>query len=184
MKEHNKETLKKAFGTLPQEAPTEQAWGQIAYGLKNEILRKSLASLPEEQAPLTFEEIEAKIKGKKTNYWFRLAAAILVVSLFSIYWFGQKSPTLASEKTRGMIVPKSDTEDTYQEILKICEQETWLCENVKLNDLKADFTELSDAQQAIKQGIENYGANVQMLKEFNAIERKKAELLNEMVEYI
>lgn len=198
MKEFNKETLQHALKKLPDAAPSPTDWLEIGQKMNDLPLKQALNTLPDFVAPEFNMEKKAAIIEQDLPQSFRLpklpiltwrmAAAVLLFAL-SYYFIADKlltrnSPDLHEEVVEVYEIPESSTNEEFSEIMQLCEAEAWVCEKPGFTDLKIDYQELDNAQSELVNAMQDYGENLNLIKQFNDIERRKALILNDLSLFI
>lgn len=64
--------------------------------------------------------------------------------------------------------------------MQICEVEAWACEKQGFQELKSDYKELENAQSELTTAMQTYGEDLNLIKQFNEIERCKVLILNDL----
>jgi hypothetical protein len=197
MKDINQNTLKDAFGKLPTHSPPDSEWSEINQKLNYKSLQKALDSLPVYAAPdFTLVE-EIRVSEQKLTKifeipnWskFALRTAATVLLFGSVYYFIAddspiNSPDLHEEIAEVYEIPESSTDEEFSEIMQLCEADAWVCEKPGFNDLKSDYQELENAQLELVNAMQTYGEDLNLIKQFNDIERRKALVLNDLSLFI
>lgn len=197
MKEFNKRTLRNSLKKLPGFSPNEKSWNEIAQQISDVKLKQALNELPIHKAP-EFESLKRAAiieQDLPKTYSFpsfpkvawRMAAAILLFG--SVYYFVAdklltKQPIFQEEMVEVYEIPESTTTADFDEIITYCEAETWICQQPEFTELKKDFMELDAAQTELSRAMESYGNDLNLIKQFNILERQKALILNDLSQFI
>lgn len=202
MKESNKQTLTNALKKLPDYQPEAKAWMDIQQGLKDQVLQKSILQLPNYQAPAFESGLKQAIiyqpTHDKTSIFkmprlsLKLTAA---VCLFTLSFYGiftyllpnfqmNGNQMIVAESVEQLSIPEASTNADFEELIMLCKTGNYVCETGDFTSLTSDYQDLDAAQTELKHAMETYGENVNLLQQFNAIERQKAEILNELATYI
>lgn len=202
MKESNKQTLTNALKKLPDYQPEAKAWMDIQQGLKDQVLQKSILQLPNYQAPAFESGLKQAIIYQPTHdktlifkmprLSLKLAAA---VCLFTLSFYGiftyllpnfqmNGNQMIVAESVEQLSIPEASTNADFEELIMLCKTGNYVCETGDFTSLTSDYQDLDAAQTELKHAMETYGENVNLLQQFNAIERQKAEILNELATYI
>lgn len=197
MHDINKKTLSDAFAKLPTYSPPTSQWSEINQALNDAPFKNAVKSLPTYAAPdLEMVKKVAIIEQEIPNdYWFlrlpkislKAAAAVLIFGL--LYYviadkFLNNSTDLKQEIVEIYALPESTTNEEFSEIMQLCEAEAWVCEKPKFKELKSDYKELENAQSELTAAMQTYGEDLNLIKQFNEIERQKALILNDLSLFI
>lgn len=197
MKDINDKTLRDAFGKLPTYSPPDSEWNELSQALNDSSFKTALNALPAYEAPEfnSFKQaaiIEQNLPDtlkplRLPKILLKAAAAVLLVGLL-YYLITDKlfnnSPHLQQEIVEEYDIPESSTNEEFVEIMQLCEAEAWVCDKPEFKDLKSDYQELDYAQSELVNAMNTYGEDLNLIKQFNDLERQKALVLNDLSLFI
>lgn len=195
MEELNKATLQKALAKMPEYAPQPELWGRIERELQH---KEALRKLPEYAPPPdVWEGIQAALENKPRAKarilalnWRSMAAAAVVAGLsfgLAWWWFNADAPervamSYAQEQGALLETPQTDPEDeaAFEEIPRqfaaIYEgQNTPLAQ-----ELQSSLEELNGAVADIRDVLDQYGADPELVQELTVVERERTDVLKQM----
>jgi len=201
-KELNHTILKKAITRLPIYEPPDKIW----QGIDNELtLQNELKQLPNHQPPaLVWQKIESNLaesasrtqSSGSTNTgnifnirWIkRLSIAAAVLLIFGVGWW-QLTPSNATqlsytqEKINPQLLIADWDEDTeaLTQIEAICEIKSYVCKAPKFQQLEQELQELDEAKLDLKQAIENFGKDTQLIAQLSEVELERTAILKKMM---
>jgi hypothetical protein len=185
--------MKDALKNIQQYDPPEAAWDGIALRLSDMNLKRALDKAPiHTPSDDVWERLEAKLEAKsQTRLWLRYSAAACVLIIFSFgMWFllpSQNEPYVISSKPFQQELSHlevSKTDQAYQEIQQICQQQKYTCERIDYKTLNEEYLNLKNAETELRVAIGQYNSEPNLIEELNRIEIQKIRLINEMAEKI
>lgn len=196
--ETNHTILKKAVTRLPTHQPPDAIWSAI----ENELdLQKGLQQLPTHQpAELVWQHIEGNL-GKNTSigtssgstrrlFWIKkisLAASFLL--FFGMSWWGinQFSNSNQFHYTQEIINPQlliadwDEDAEVLTQIEAICQTKNYACTAMEFQQLEQELQELNEAKSDLKQAIDDFGKDTQLIAQLSEVELERTVILKKMI---
>lgn len=201
-KETNPIILKKAVTRLPVYEPPNEVWSAIASELD---LQKGLQRLPNHQPKeFVWEAIEANLvkntsasinikpNANKTSriFWIKklsIAASILFI-LSTSWWikkdvFTQDKFQYTQETINAQLLVADWDEDgeALTQIKAICEDKNYACTAPEFQQLRQELEELNEAKLDLKQAIDNFGKDIQLIAKLSEVELERTVVLKKMI---
>ena len=199
-------TLKKAITRLPIYEPPDQIW----QGIENELtLQNKLKKLPNRQPPaLLWRKIEANLvesvsipiaigansgstnTGSTSNIrWIkRLSIAAAVLLIFGGGWWELNPSNVtqlsyAQEKINPqlLIADWDEDMDALNQIEAICQTKNYICTAPEFLELEQELQELNEAKLDLKQAIDNFGKDMQLIVQLSEVELERTAILKKMM---
>lgn len=198
--EKNRATLHKTLAILPQYSPPYELWESIAEALDTEeqlsqdaqrlrqyaapgIVWKNLADALDKQS-------NASMKARVSLITRYAAAAIICISLASI-WLTSRPGTKAEQ----IVVTQQQLDDEVAEIIQeedpafnmvetLCQERVPVCQKPEFKALKTELDELTEAKEALRLALGNYGDDATLSSQLVKIERERSALLKQMIQMI
>jgi len=207
MKETNKHILIEAINNLPQHEPKPKLWDIIDMELtkeKQEVgLKNSIRQLPNYDPPAQlWDEIEAGLdqdtKQEASVFslrrWASVAAVFVAVSIGA--WLLYSTNTTSG----GAIVSVSyseeniassffntdwdNDEDAFAMVAEFCKTEQMICKQPDFKILTAELDELNAARIELKDAMDNYGKDPELIAQLTSIEHERSDLLKQIIKRI
>ncbi|MCF2491059.1 hypothetical protein [Dyadobacter sp. CY347] len=189
--EKNRRTLKEALNKLPHYSPGEGVWASLNQQLNELPLKTAAKSLPEyEPDDRLWNQIELGPKVGRTAYFWRYAAAVILLAGVAAGWFVSQKTGKQIAFTQEMVDERLQTnadlvtDQQYEKLKTYCETETLICKSNDYKRLQHEYEELVGAAVQLQQAIGEYNAEPDLVRQFANIEQQKAEVLNEMAKMI
>lgn len=194
MEEYNHQTLQAAIANLPVYAPDYLIWEALQSELDEaRQLKPAIDALPlYAPPPQVWEHIESDLDKKPRrliflkNWRYAVAAAALIGLAFIAVWRQQRLEketvqfaytTIESNFTA--VANDWDSEEAvFQEIAEAYRQKSDLYQNK--GRLLMELEELDEAKQEVKQMMNKYGVDAQLIKQIAEIERQRTAVLKKM----
>ncbi|MFT5165580.1 MAG: hypothetical protein ACI8P3_000808 [Saprospiraceae bacterium] len=205
MKETNKHLLIEALNNLPQYQPKDSIWEGIEMELtkarKEVILQESLVNLPDFDPPRkVWNTIQAQLdkdkkpKAKVFNF-ARLAAAAAVIIAISVgTWMFKNtsenkemvSVNYSEEQVAAsfLIIDWEEDEDAFSMVAEFCKTSNSICKQPDFKIMTEELEELNAAKQELKQAMDNYGTDPELIAQLTVIEHERSDLLKKIIKRI
>jgi hypothetical protein len=162
--------IKATIGDLAQYPPPEAIWSGIQESLAQENPPKSWLKIVRQ--PLSW------------------AASILI--LVSVFWWlnnNQKSPVsytyTTQDQDQWLLESDWDTDEAdFAEVVQLHQKYLHTFGDKSALNLQEELTELNNARQELKQALENYGKDRELIRQLAAIERARTQIINQMAQQI
>lgn len=189
----NHRTLKKAVTQLPTHQPPDAIWLAMDKELN---LRKGVRQLPEHQPPtLVWEGIEANLvkntgSVKSRLFWLkRLSIAASFLLLIGASWWISNQRTTAesfqyAQETIDLQLLEADwdeDEEALAQIEAICKAKTYTCALPEFQQLEQELEELNEAKLDLKQAIDDFGKDTQLIAQLSEVELERTTILKKMM---
>ena len=195
--EFNHTILKKAITRLPIYEPPAKIW----QGIDNELtLQNELKQLPNHQPPaLVWKNIESNLSKSASRTWSsgstkrilwikRLSIAAAILLIFGVGWW-QLNPSnatqlsYAQEKINPQLLIADWDEDTevLTQIEAICQIKNYVCTAPEFQQLEQELQELDEAKLDLKQAIDNFGKDTQLIAQLSEVELERTAILKKMM---
>jgi len=184
----NKNILKKAITRLPNYEPSEAIWKTIDSELD---LKKCIDTLPQ-YTPTEdlWENINRQLPTKKTTVFslkkWAVAAAILLC-LGVNFWLYSRPTTpplqYAIENIDQQLFEADwdNDESLFEEINAICQTKTYSCTIPEFQSLEKELQELNEAKSDLKQAINSFGKDTELISQLSKIELERTMILKKMI---
>lgn len=187
--ETNHSNLQNAIRRFPVYEPDEEVWNGISHQLGCVPLRQALSEMPSyEPDDKLWELIERKTVRAQQRRWWYSAAAILLAACIGWQLMPQKSGRIAySQETmdeRLQIEDGLKTDQQYRLLKTYCETETLVCNSNEYRSLQEEYERLKSASEQLQHAIGPFNTEPALLRQYNDIERQKADILNAMAKMI
>ncbi|HKK74796.1 MAG TPA: hypothetical protein VJ953_06990 [Saprospiraceae bacterium] len=201
--EKQNQLIRQAISELPDYQAPEQLWPQISEQLdidqKERLIQRQLAQLPDYHPPETVwtEIAEGLAKAPPKNTWLRLvrqpltwAASFLL--LFSLYWLVTQSqgPEVSytyTTQAESQWLLESDwdaDEADFAEVVQLHQRYLRTFDDQSAASLQEEFDELNTAREEIKETLDRYGKDQELIRQLAAIERARTQIVNQMAQQI
>ncbi len=194
MEERNQQTLQTAIAKLPVHKPDYAIWEALQAELDEAgQLRPAIDALPVyAPPPQVWEHIETNLNSKprrlalRSTWRYAVAAAALIGLVFTAVRQQQRLEketvqfAYSTIESNFLAVANDwDSEEaTFQAIAKAYQQKSQLYQNE--GRLLLELEELNEAKQEIKQMMNKYGMDAQLIKQIAKIERQRTAVLKKM----
>jgi len=187
-KELNKNNLKKAITRLSTYEPPKNVWRAI----DNELnLQKNIKALPQYTPnDELWENINQQLPAKRTSIFsikkWAIAATILFCVGVNFWWYQQTNTTslsyaLETVEQQLLAADWDDDELLFDEINTICQTKTYSCTIPEFQLLKTELKELNDAKSDLKQAINSFGKDTDLIHQLSEIELERTIILKKMI---
>jgi len=172
--EINHPILKKAVTRLPTYQPPDEIWLALDKELN---LQKGLQQLPEHQpSELVWETIGLSI-----------AASFLL--LIGITWWrlnqiGMTQQFQYAQETIDVQLLEADWDEDGEalaQIEAICKAKAYTCALPEFQELEQELAELNEAKSDLKQAIDNFGKDTQLIAKLSEVELERTTVLKKMI---
>ncbi len=199
----NHNILKKAVTQLPSYEPPPEVWS----GIDDELnLQKGIKQLPNHQpADLVWQVIEANLtkstsrtysdsyrKGgtRQRFFWIkRLSIAASLLFLIGISWWGirniapqnQLSYSQETIDVQLLIEDWEEDSEALAQIEAICQIKNYACMAIEFQALEQELKELNEAKLDLKQAIDAFGKDTQLIAKLSKVELERTTVLKKMI---
>lgn len=205
MKENNLETLRRAIAQLPEYEAPSKIWKQVEQDLEIALQEQPLTSAVEElpvyEAPsslwdnISAELDQGRVETTKKPRIFqlrRMAAAAAIALLVSAgAWFmsnqygARESVSMAySEETVNAALLEVDWEEdetAFAMVAELCKQAVYACQQPEFQILQAELEALNEARISLKEAMEAYGKDAELIAQLTEIEYERSDLLKQLI---
>lgn len=200
--EKNKDNLKRALDNLPSYEPDLNSWVSITEGLNAaksaDVLSESLLDLPE-YTPVNdlWDKIEQELPTPKSALLvsqrrYLAAAASIALLLGAFFWLNDSYFTAdvnveyAEEIVEDTLLerPWEQEEDPFQQILAMCEMQSFACTQPVFQSLKSELDELTAARDELREAIGAYGTDADLLSELKDIEMQRTDIIKQLAKEV
>jgi hypothetical protein len=187
--EKNHNNLQNTIRRFPSYEPEDEVWDAILTELQAAPLRQALARMhgyePDDKL---WDLIERKnVRKGRVKWWYAAAAALLLTGLAWFMWPRQAPRIAYSQEVvdqRLQVEGTLKTDQQYQVLKAYCETETLVCNSPQYKTLQEEYVRLSSASGQLQQAIGSFNTEPELLRQYNDIERQKADILNAMAKMI
>ncbi len=201
MEEYNRKTLIEALSTLREYDPPEELWSRIESareqydegGLPRSLVRQLNQYDPPEQ--LWNGIAEQLDKGAKVRYlgWkSAVAVAASVALVLLLNWQREHRHSLSadsisitySEEEIDPLLNLRDWEEdesVFQEYRSLCEMKKFICERPEFQQIQSELDELSQARNNLRDMINGYNTDPQLILQIKEIELERTDLLKKIM---
>jgi hypothetical protein len=187
--ERNYHNLQEAMRRFPVYGPGEQVWNTINEQLGEQPLRNALSELPgyepDEQLWIL---IDAKNSRQQRWKWGYVAAVLLIAGGLGRMMVPSGLQRVAYSQeivdVRLQMDSEVKTDQQYKLLKAYCERETLVCDSREYRTLQQEYEMLSSASERLSQAIGDYNTEPELVRQYNEIERQKADILNAMAKMI
>lgn len=186
--ESNKNNLKKAITRLPNYEPPDTIWGAINSELN---IKKQIHSLPKYSPTDTiWENINQQLPTKKASIFSLKKWAIAATIIFCLginLWLYNRPTTAplryAVENINHQLLEADWDEDEglFEEINAICQTKIYSCTIPEFQSLEAELQELDEAKSDLKQAINSFGKDTELISQLSEIELERTMVLKKMI---
>ena len=189
----NHKTLKKAVTQLPTYPPPDEIWLAMDKELN---LQKGIGQLPEHEPPkLVWESIEANLvkhaeSAKPRLFWrkrWSIAASFLLL-IGASWWVMNQAKTTESfqyaQETIDVQLLEADWDEDGEalaQIEAICKAKAYTCALPEFQQLEQELEELNEAKSDLKQAIEDFGKDTQLIAQLSEVELERTTILKKMM---
>lgn len=206
MKEINKNTLKKAIVNLPVYAPKAILWDKINEELtiaENEKgLHKTIEQLPSYNPPeQLWDNIESALEAEQKprarvfsiQRWAAVAAVFVAVTIGTWMFYNATNTeaeyvtvTYSEEKvaTAFLNVDWEEDEDAFKMVAEFCKSENVVCKQPAFKILTEELDELNAARNELKDAMDQYGNDPELIAQLTIIEHERSGLLKQIIKQI
>jgi len=205
MQEKNKHILTEAIQKLPQYEPESLVWLSIDAELevleKEDHLQNAINELPAySPADSLWESIDAELEGdiKKAGrvVWLKrisTAAAVIAFLIVGNAIFNQSTNlenitiSYSQEIVEDGDLLKEDWDDdndAFEMVLAFCKTENIVCELPEFVVLKTELEDLNTAREEVKEALDHYGTDAELIAQLTRIEHDRSDVLKQMISKI
>ncbi len=201
MQEKNKHILQEAIQKLPQYEPEALIWISIEAELevleKENGLQIAINELPVyNPSDSIWENIEEELANddRKSGrlIWLKRISAVAAAVVFLIignFVFkqntGQEKVTISySQETVDEVLIKQDwdeDDDAFEMVLAFCETDHIVCELPEFVVLKSELEDLNNAREELKEALDHYGVDAELVAQLTRIELDRSDILKKMI---
>jgi len=201
MQEKNKHILQEAIQNLPQYEPEALVWLAIDAELdvfeKENKLQNVIEELPVySPSDSIWENIDAELEADKAKsgrvVWLKRissAAAVIAFLLIGNFIFiqnnGQENVTISfsQEVVEEDFLKKdwNDDDDAFEMVIAFCKTENIVCELPEFIGLKSELEELNEAREELKEALEHYGSDAELIAQLTRLEHDRSDVLKQMI---
>lgn len=201
MQEKNKHILQEAIQKLPQYEPESLVWLAIDAELevieKENSLQNAINELPVySPADSLWEnidaELEADVKKAGRVVWLKRissAAAVIAFLVIGNFMFnqndGEESITISySQELVEDDILKQDWDednDAFEMVMAFCKTENIVCELPEFISLKTELEDLNIAREEVKNALDHYGTDAELIAQLTRIEHDRSDVLKQMI---
>ncbi len=200
MQEKNKHILEKAIQKLPQYKPESLVWLAIDAELevmeKESSLQNAINELPTyNPADALWENIDASLevdqKKARRVFWLKRissAAAVIAFLLIGNFIFNQNNQenvtiTYSQELIEEDLFKQDwdEDDDAFETVMAFCKTENIVCQLPEFVVLKSELEDLNDAREELKQALEHYGTDAELIAQLTQIEHDRSDILKKMI---
>lgn len=199
-RELNRNTLERAIGGLRSYVPEEQTWlaieAQLEEAEQDRALRIATHSLPlHTPPPLVWENIssaleaQSKPEAKVRKLWqhpaMAVAAAVFGVILVAGWWLYLREDAgtqIVMHSTEVLDISgfEGDWDDDEEAIAMVVSMVDKSPNNENLHSLKTELEELNDAKAMLKDKMNEYGKDAELIRRLSKIERERSKIVKQM----
>jgi len=187
--EKNHITLENAVRRFPVYEPGEDVWNAINDNLLAQPLREALSDMPVYEPDDRLWDLIQRKNAKQQSWKWGFTAAMLLMGA-GIAWLmlpaGPPRVAYTQEQVDGRLQMEADvkTDQQYRILKTYCETETVVCNSREYRSLQQEYERLSSASDLLAQAIGDFNTEPELLRQYNEIERQKADILNAMAKMI
>jgi hypothetical protein len=74
-----------------------------------------------------------------------------------------------------------EDEDAFDMVLAFCKTENIVCELPEFVTLKSELEELNNAREELKQALDHYGADAELVAQLTRIEHDRSDVLKKLI---
>ena len=200
--EKNRKTLLTTIQQLPAYEPGEALWQAVECQLeidgKETALREALSELPSYTPPgQVWDSIREAMNTKPLKGRIfslpRVAAAIALLILAGSAWLFTNRNTakieivfseVTEEENRSEIEDWDADEADFEAVLTLFQEHSEVESTAEIKDLESELEELDLAKEAVKEAIETFGSDTDLILQLSEIERQRSEVIKRMASYI
>ncbi|MFK7978823.1 MAG: hypothetical protein AB8G86_02475 [Saprospiraceae bacterium] len=190
----NHTILKKAVTQLPTYQPPDEIWLAVDKELD---LQKEVSQLPTHQPPkLVWESIEANLVNDASSvkqprlFWLKrlsIAASFLLL-IGASWWIINQATTTESfqyaQETIDVQLLEADWDEDGEalaQIEAICKAKIYTCALPEFQQLEQELEELNEAKSDLKQAIDDFGKDTQLIAQLSEVELERTTILKKMM---
>lgn len=205
MKEKNRHIITEAINNLPQYEPKPSLWDAIDMELtideKEKVLRTSVQDLPNYDPPAQiWESIENQLDQDlkpvarvfSIKRWASVAAVFAMVSVGLWTFFNQSSKveTIEIAYSEEKVTPSllevnwEEDEDAFEMVAAFCKNDNLVCKIPEFKVLTDELDELNAARNELKDAMEVYGNDPELIAQLTSIEHERSDVLKQIIKKI
>lgn len=196
-----------AVKSLPSYNPSDDVWLDIVNHLDKEEreqakINDAILRLPQYEAPpILWEAIEAqlpkqeaKVVGILSIGRMAMAAAVIgFAATLTLWWYAsdnQKDSITYSYSTEQQNVTanfnayEANDEQAFAQVAQICEEQSFVCEQPIVKQLREELDNLNEARNQIKEALGAFGSDEDLQQQLLAIEQERTDVLKKIMDKI
>jgi hypothetical protein len=201
MQEKNKHILQKAIQELPQYEPEALVWlaidGELEVIEKEDNLQNAINELPTYNPSDSLwenidAELEADIKKAGRVVWLKRISSVAAVIVFLIvgnFIFNQNNSQENITISYSQEVVEDDflkqdwdeDDDAFEMVMAYCKTENIVCELPEFIVLKTELEDLNNAREELKNALDHYGTDAELIAQLTRIEHDRSDVLKQMI---
>lgn len=187
--EKNHIKLENAIHRFPAYEPGDEVWSGINENLLDQPLREALSGMPAYEPDDKLWELIGRKNVQQRRWKWGYAAAMIFLAA-GIAWLmlptGPQRIAYSQETVDERLQMDSEvkTDQQYRVLKTYCETEALVCNSTEYRSLQQEYERLRSASQQLVQAIGDYNTEPELLRQYNDIERQKADILNAMAKMI
>jgi hypothetical protein len=188
--------MKEILKNLPTYEPPEMVWEAIE-------TRLPLLEMPTYEPPVEiWNTIENQLvaggkpvkrlkilRGVKSNYWLLAAASFALLMVASALFFNKNnttetSITISTETIDNQLLKQDWTEadKDFAMVEEFCKTVVTPCEEPEFQTLKNELDELNKAREDLKNALNTYNSDPDMVAQLSKLENERTDILKKMVD--
>lgn len=186
--ESNKNILKQTITRLQEYTPPKEIWTAIDTELG---FRNTINTLPN-YTPKNevWEQINQQLPTKKVTVFSlkKWAIAATVLLCFSISFWLYHRPTTAPLQYAIENIDQQlfeadwdEDESLFEEINAICQTKSYSCTIPEFQSLEKELNELNEAKSDLKQALNSFGKDTELISQLSEIELERTAVLKKMI---
>ena len=196
--ETNHTILKKAVTRLPMHQPPDEIWSAIDNALH---LQKGIQQLPQHQpAESIWQTIELDLAKSVSStqssgstrrlFWIkRMSIAASFLLLVGMCWWSMNKFSNSNQfhysqeliNTQLLIADWDEDAEVFTQIEAICQTKTYVCSAPEFQELEQELQELNAAKLDLKQAINDFGKDTQLIAQLSEVELERTVILKKMI---
>jgi hypothetical protein len=130
-----------------------------------------------------------QLRGVKNDYWFAAAASCALLIVVSIVFFNKNKITetritVTTEILDNQLLKQDwqDADKDFAMVEEFCKTAVKPCEEPEFQNLKNELDELNKAKEDLKNALNTYNSNPDMVAELSKLENERSDILKKMIE--
>ena len=196
--ETNHTILKKAVTRLPMHQPPDEIWSAIDNALN---LQKGIQQLPQHQpAEFIWQTIEVDLaksvsstqnsrSSKRLFLLKKISIAASLLLLIGMSWWNLNKHANLNQfhYSQELIDPQllvadwDEDAEVFTQIEAICQTNNYACTAPEFQQLEQELQELNAAKSDLKQAIDDFGKDTQLIAKLSEVELERTVILKKMI---